>query len=119
MRDDRRVDIFEIAVAHQIGPAHQLLFRRTDGKHHSSRKLECSIAFFTAWAAPTATAAMTLCPSMWPGAPSTSGLRGMLPGVCEPSGKESISVAMAIIGLPDPHLAQTLVGNPAPPTSTV
>src|SRR5918993_4670108 len=52
----------------------------------------CSMVLLTAWAAPTATAAMTLCPSMWPGAPSTSGLRGILPGVCEPSGRASISV---------------------------
>src|SRR5215467_750155 len=56
---------------------------------------------------------------MWPGAPSTSGLRGMLPGVCEPSGSESISVAIAMTGFPDPHFAHTLVGNPAPPTFTV
>ena len=40
----------------------------------------------------------------------------MLPGVCEPSGSASISVAVRNTGLPDPHVAQTVVGKPAPPS---
>ena len=56
---------------------------------------------------------------MWPGPSFTSGLRSQVPAVCEPPGSASTSVTMAIFGRPEPHSAQTLVGIPAPPTSTL
>ena len=60
-----------------------------------------------------------LCPSMWPGAPGTSGLRASSIGVCEPSGSASISLTMAIAGWPLPQRAHRLVGMPAAPSWTV
>ena len=80
--------------------------------------LNCSMARFTANAAPTATAPIVLCPSMWPGAPGTSGLRLNSPGACEPSGSASTSVAIRISGFCVPQRAHSAVGMPAPPSST-
>ena len=42
-----------------------------------------------------------------------------MPGVCEPPGKASTSVTMAILGRPLPYSAHRLVGMPAPPISTL
>ena len=73
----------------------------------------------TARAAVICTARPELCPSPWPGAPSTMGARQATPGYCDAAGIPSMSLPSEITGLPDPHVAIQAVGIPATPSSTV
>ena len=57
-----------------------------------------SIARAVASAPDTSTAALTLWPSQWPGAPSVIGVASSLPAACELFGTESYSVCIAITG---------------------
>ena len=61
-----------------------------------------SIACFAASAVATSTAALTLWPSQWPGAPSTMNFGSATPDTCELSGQESYSVWIATTGWPEP-----------------
>ena len=57
-----------------------------------------SIACLAASAVATSTAALTLWPSQWPGAPSTMNFGSATPEACELSGQESYSVWIATTG---------------------
>ena len=70
------------------------------------------MVFLTATAAPIITAALTLCPSVCPGAPSTMGFCSATPAICELEGVASNSVWSATTGLPDPQVAMKAVGIP-------
>ena len=66
---------------------------------------------FTAWP--------ELCPSPWPGAPSTIGRWHATAGNWEAWGMSSRSEPRAITGFPEPHVATHAVGMPATPSCTV
>ena len=78
-----------------------------------------SMIFLSTMAAVMFTAWPELCPSPWPGAPSTSGSRYATPGFCDDCGMPSMSDPSAMTGLPLPHVAMNAVGMPATPSSIV
>ncbi len=77
-----------------------------------------SMICFTANAAVIFNGIPELCPSPWPGAPSTMGLWYATPGYCEAFGMQSTSLPRAMVG-PSPllHVANQAVGIPETPST--
>ena len=78
-----------------------------------------SMMRFTASAAVMFIGTPELCPSPWPGAPSTRGSCRGTPGFWLVCGRPSMSEPRAMTGLPDPQDANHAVGMPATPSVTV
>ncbi len=106
VQQQRSIDILEVAGAHEKRPADELLFCRAERDHDRAGNIEPLHRLFHRECCARWQRRRGCCGLPYARArPRSSACASIEPGVCDPSGSASISVTIAITGLPVPHFA--------------